>query len=158
MKKLILLIATVCVIGCANPEFERYARTRQAEIAYMPNGKAKQQAQGELDADRKVDQQRRKDQGADSAAIIGSTLLFGIPGLLISDVVVAANHAGAGDFKRDRALNEKAKQYNAAHSSVARPAKAEQRDGRTVTGAPVNPPGSVTVGYNETTWTQTAKP
>jgi len=54
MKKLILLIATVCVIGCANPEFERYARTRQAEIAYMPNGKAKQQAQGELDADRKV--------------------------------------------------------------------------------------------------------
>ena len=84
----------------------------------MPNAKAKQQAQAELDADRNVDEQRRKDQGADSAAMIGSTLLFGIPGLLISDIVIAANHAGSGDFKRDKALNEKAKQYNAQHSTT----------------------------------------
>jgi hypothetical protein len=118
MKKLIIMIATVCAIGCANPQFEQYARTRQAEIAHMPNAKAKQQAQAELDADRNVDEQRRKDQGADSAAMIGSTLLFGIPGLLISDIVIAANHAGSGDFKRDKALNEKAKQYNAQHSTT----------------------------------------
>src|SRR5262249_48608276 len=112
MKKLTLVIATVCAIGCANPQFEQYARTRQSEIGRMPNSNAKREAQSDLDADRKMDEQRRKDQGVDSAAIIGSTLLFGIPGLLISDVVVLANHAGAGDFKRDKALIEKAKQYN----------------------------------------------
>ena len=94
----------------------------------MPNGKGKQQAQAELNADRKTDEQRRKDQGADSAAMIGSTLLFGIPGLLISDIVIASNHAGSGDFKRDRALNEKAKQYNAEHTTTPRIARSVVAD------------------------------
>ena len=149
MKKLIIMTAAVCVIGCANPQFEQYSTTRQAEIAHMSNGKAKQQAQVELDADRKVNEQQRKDAGADSAAVIGSALLFGIPGVLISNLVIGANHAGDGDFKRNRALNEKVKQYNAAHSSVASPAKVEQRSRRTVTGASVNPPGNTTVGYTQ---------
>ena len=112
------MIATVCVIGCANPQFEQYAQSRQAEIARMPNGNAKQQAQANLNAKRKIDDQRKKDQGADSAAIIGSTVLFGVPGLLISSLIVSANHSGSGDFKRDRELNDEARQYNREHTAA----------------------------------------
>jgi hypothetical protein len=115
MKELILMIATVCVIGCANPQFEQYARARQTEIARMPNGSAKQQAQADLNAKRQTDDQRKKANGADTAAIIGSTILFGVPGLLISGLMVGVK--GSGDGKRNRELNEEAKRYNQEHAA-----------------------------------------
>ena len=112
------MIATVCVIGCANPQFEHYAGSRQADIARMPNGEAKQQAQADLNAKRKIDDQRNKDHGVDSAAIIGSTVRFGIPGLVISSVMVAVNHSGSGDNKRNRELYDEAQQYNREHTAA----------------------------------------
>jgi hypothetical protein len=119
MKKLALMIATVCVIGCANPQFEQYARSRQDEITRMPNGEAKQQAQADLTAKRKIDDKRKKDHGGDTAAVIGSTVLFGIPGLVISSVMVSANHAGDGDNKRNRELYDEAEQYNRGQTAAA---------------------------------------
>jgi hypothetical protein len=119
MNKVILMIATVCVIGCANPQFEQYARSRQGEITRMPNGEAKQQAQADLNAKRKIDDKRKKNRGGDTAAIIGSTVLFGIPGLVISSVMVAANHSGSGDNKRNQELNDEAEQYNREHTAAA---------------------------------------
>jgi hypothetical protein len=81
----------------------------------MPNGSAKQQAQADLNAKRQTDDQRKKANGADTAAIIGSTILFGVPGLLISGLMVGAR--GSGDRERNRELNEEAKRYNQEHAA-----------------------------------------
>jgi hypothetical protein len=70
IKKSILLLAAISVVGCADPAFKQYIAQRQAAIAQMPDGTAKYYAQERLDeqilAEKHVEQQR----AAQAAGII----------------------------------------------------------------------------------------
>jgi hypothetical protein len=70
MKKLLLVITAISLIGCADPAFQRYVQSRQAGIAAMPNGTAKYQAQAILD-EQIYAEKRRQEAQAQAAVMAG---------------------------------------------------------------------------------------
>jgi hypothetical protein len=70
MTKLILLLAAISMVGCADPAFQQYLQNRQAAIATMPNGPAKFYEQARLDEQVLADRQRKQQEAANAAAAI----------------------------------------------------------------------------------------
>ena len=66
MRKLILLLAAISMVGCADPAFQQYIADRQAAIAHMPNGQQKFYEQARLDEQVLAEKQRQRAQ-ADQA-------------------------------------------------------------------------------------------
>jgi hypothetical protein len=77
MQKLIITIASVALLGCADPAFNQYIQTRQAAIASMPNEAAKWQAQQTLDAQIYAEKRRQEAQAAQATAAIGAGMMAG---------------------------------------------------------------------------------
>jgi hypothetical protein len=84
MKKLLLIITAISLIGCADPAFQRYVEARQAAIGTMPNGAAKYQAQENLDA--QIYAEKRRQEAQAQAAVMA-----GVAGLAAGAAAAEAN-------------------------------------------------------------------
>ena|SRR5205809_5030391 len=77
MKKMLLIVTAISLIGCADPAFNQYIQARQAAIASMPNGAAKWQAQQALDAQIYAEKRKQEAQAAQATAAIGAGMVVG---------------------------------------------------------------------------------
>ena len=114
MKNLITVIALFAVVSCASP-IQQMAKTRQAEIAHMPNGRVKQQAQANLDESVMLQKQVQKRTGRDAGITLASALFFGIPGIVVSTIATAAAESNSDLTNKYKAATEEAKAYNQQH-------------------------------------------
>ena len=114
MRNLITVIALFAVVSCASP-IQQMAKTRQAEIGHMPNGRVKQQAQANLDESVMLQKQVQKRAGRDAGITLASALFFGIPGILVSSIATAAAESDSDLTNKYKAATEEAKAYNQQH-------------------------------------------
>jgi hypothetical protein len=114
MRSLITVIALFAVVSCASP-IQQMAKTRQAEIVHMPNGRVKQQAQANLDESVMLQKQVQKRSGRDAGITLASALFFGIPGILVSSIATAAAESDSDLTNKYKAATEEAKAYNQQH-------------------------------------------
>jgi hypothetical protein len=91
------------------------AKTRQAEIGHMPNGRVKQQAQANLDESVMLQKQVQKRTGRAVGITLASALFFGIPGILVSTIATAAAESDSDLTNEHKTATEEAKAYNQQH-------------------------------------------
>ena len=114
MRNLITVIALFAMVSCASP-IQQMAKTRQAEIVHMPNGRMKQQAQANLDESVMLQKQVQKRTGRDAGIALASALFFGIPGIVVSTIATGAAESNSDLTNKYKAATEEAKAYNQQH-------------------------------------------
>jgi hypothetical protein len=70
LRKIIVLVAMIGLLGCADPAFQSYVNERRATIAAMPNGPAKYYAEEQL-AQQILADKRRQQQQAEGVVMAG---------------------------------------------------------------------------------------